>query len=180
MSINPALLHGLDRDALTRVVEPVVRAYGAEVVDMELRVEQGGWVFRIYVEKSGASAQSLSTRDAAVNLELCANVSRDLSPALDVADLIPHAYHLEVSSPGIERPLRGERDFGRFVGQKAKLRLRDPKDGQRVLIGVLQGVAEGKVRIALGAQTHEVSLSSIESARLVFEFGSSGKEKRKH
>ena len=180
MPTHTPLLHGANRAALERVVDPIARAHGAEVVDMELKTERGSWVLRIYVEKAGSAASNLSTRDAAVNLELCANISRDLSPALDVADLVPHAYHLEVSSPGVERPLRTEHDFARFVGQKAKLRLREPVDGQRVLLGALEGIAEGRVRLALGTTTREVPLSSVESARLVFEFGSSGKYKRKH
>jgi ribosome maturation factor RimP len=167
-------LHGIDHDALVRVVEPVVRAHGAEVVDLELKPEQHGWVLRVYVEKAGAAANNLSTRDAAVDLELCADVSRDLSPALDVADLIPHTYSLEVSSPGVERPLRGEHDFTRFAGQKAKLKLREPLNGQRVVVGVLDGVGDGKVRVKDGSRTHEVPLASVDAARLVFEFGSSG------
>jgi ribosome maturation factor RimP len=173
-------MHGFDRAALQRVVEPIAHAHGAEVVDLEFKPDRGAWVLRIYVEKAGSAALRLSTRDAAVDLELCAKVSRDLSPALDVADLIPHAYHLEVSSPGIERPLRDERDFARFAGHRAKLKLREAIDGQRVVIGALDGIADGKVRVALGSHTHEVPLSSVESARLVFEFGSSGKDKRKH
>jgi ribosome maturation factor RimP len=174
-------LHGIDRDALQRVVEPVVRAHGAEVVDLELKPDQGGWVLRVYVEKAGAQANSMSTKDAAVNLELCANVSRDLSPALDVVDLIPHAYHLEVSSPGVERPLRGERDFARFTGQKAKLRMRNPVAGQRVIVGTLDGVAGGVVRVKEGSRVHEAPLDSIDTARLVFEFGNDGRQqKRKH
>jgi ribosome maturation factor RimP len=167
-----------ERTALRQVVEPIVRAHGAELVDMDLRVEQAGWVLRVYVEKAGASALGLSTRDAAVNLELCADVSRDLSPALDVADVIPHAYQLEVSSPGVERPLRNERDYVRFTGQKAKLRLRGPVDGQRVLVGELAGVEGGQVSIVVGSRTHAVPLSSIESARLVFEFGPRGRDSR--
>ena len=180
MSSTTSPLHGTDRAALERVVEPIARAHGAEVVDMELKPDRGAWVLRIYVEKAGAAENNLSTRDAAVDLELCANVSRDLSPALDVADLIAHTYRLEVSSPGVERTLRNEKDFARFAGQKAKLKLRESVDGQRVLVGALDGVSEGKVRVALGNQTREVPLSSVESARLVFEFGSSGKDKRKH
>ncbi len=171
-------LHGIDRGALQGVIEPIARAHGAEVVDVELRPERGGWVLRVYVEKAGAAAQSLSTRDAAVDLELCANISRDLSPALDVADLIPHAYSLEVSSPGIERPLRREHDFARFAGQKAKVKLREAIGGQRVLVGVLAGTtggAEGIVRITDGSRTFEVPLSTIDSAHLVFEFGSPGR-----
>ncbi|HSY23606.1 MAG TPA: hypothetical protein VK841_15875, partial [Polyangiaceae bacterium] len=117
---------------------------------------------------------------------------RDLSPALDVADLIAHAYHLEVGSPGVERPLRREGDFDRFAGEKVKIKLhRDaapttapsaPPDGAadearptRVVIGTLVGMVDGKVRIADGARTHDVPLASIESARLVFEFGPRGK-----
>jgi ribosome maturation factor RimP len=170
--------HGIDRAALQGVIEPIARAHGAEVVDLELRPERGGWVLRVYVEKAGAAAQSLSTRDAAVDLELCANISRDLSPALDVADLIPHAYSLEVSSPGVERPLRREQDFARFAGQKAKLKLREAIGGQRVLVGVLGGTTggdEGIVRVTDGPRTFEVPLASVESAHLVFEFGSPGR-----
>jgi ribosome maturation factor RimP len=146
------------------------------------------------VERAGAAERHLSTRDAAVNLELCAGVSRDLSPALDVANLIPHHYHLEVGSPGVERPLRGEQDFARFAGHKAKMKLREPLDGaraaapdgqpgagQRVLIGTLEGVAEGVVRVQESGRTREVPLPNVEWARLVFEFGISGKtQKRKH
>lgn len=164
--------HGIDRDALLRVIEPVVRAHGAELVDVELKPEQGGWVLRVLVEKAGAAASHLSTRDAAVDLELCSDVSRDLSPALDVADLIPHAYNLEVGSPGIERPLRGEADFVRFAGHKAKVRLggQTVADGApRVVVGVIEGVEGGKVKLTEGSRIHEVPLDAVDRARLVFE-----------
>jgi ribosome maturation factor RimP len=175
---NPSI-HGIDRTALLRVVEPIVRAHGAELVDVEFKPDRGSWVLRLYVEKEGALAHRLSTRDAAVNLELCAGISRDLSPALDVADLVPHAYHLEVGSPGVERPLRVEGDFVRFAGEKVKIKLlREAApaagpDGRvmRVVVGTLGGVLDGKVRVAEGERNHEVPLASIESARLVFEFG---------
>jgi ribosome maturation factor RimP len=169
-------LHGIDRDALHRVVDPVVRAHGAEVVDVEFKPDRGGWVLRIYVERAGSAANRLSTRDAAVDLELCANVSRDLSPALDVVNLIPHAYQLEVGSPGIERPLRTEADFVRFAGEKAKLKLREPVHGQRVLVGTLDGVVGGNVRVVEGrAGAIEVAMSNVEGARLVFELAASPK-----
>jgi ribosome maturation factor RimP len=172
-------LPNIDREALLRVLEPVVLAHGGEVVDVEFKAERGGWTLRVYVEKAGASEQGLSTKDAGVSLELCANVSRDLSPALDVVDLIPHAYQLEVSSPGVERPLRTVRDFERFKGQKARVRRHRidatdpaaPAPAERVVVGVLDGVLDGRVRLSDGKRTHEVPLSGIESARLVFEFG---------
>ena len=174
--IPPFHRSGVDRDALLRVLEPVVRAHGAEVVDVEFRPERGGWVLRVYVEKEGAANQGLSTRDAAVSLELCANVSRDLSPALDVVDLIPHSYQLEVSSPGVERPLRNERDFVRFAGHKARLKRRldeTGSPGDRVIVGLLDGLEDGRVRVIEGHRLHQIPLSSVETARLVFEFGSS-------
>src|ERR1700678_3136096 len=189
MSTTPFIRHGIDRAALLRAVEPVVRAHGAEVVDLEFKPERGGWTLRIFVEKEGASVQALSTREAAVSLELCANVSRDLSPALDVADLIAHAYRLEVSSPGVERPLRTGRDFERFKGHKAKLRRRwpdadatgggsDTGSGEtRIIVGLLDGVVEGKVHVIEGGRTHERPLAAIESARLVFEFGAASGER---
>jgi ribosome maturation factor RimP len=178
MQDSSSTIQGIDRNALARVVEPIALAHGAELVDIEFRSEQHGWVLRVFVEKEGASVLGLSTRDAAVDLDLCAGISRDLSPALDVADVIPHAYHLEVSSPGVERPLRRERDFVRFAGHRAKLRLRDPiRDasgavGQRVLVGTLGAVAGGTVSLLDGGRSRQIPLGSIESARLVFEFGS--------
>ncbi len=186
MPTPQSLPPGTDRAALVRVVEPVVHAHGAELVDLELKPDRGGWVLRVYVEKAGAAVNNLSTRDAAIDLELCADVSRDLSTALDVVDLIPHAYSLEVSSPGIERPLRDERDFVRFAGQKAKLKLHEAIGGQRVLVGKLEGAAAGKVRLSESGRTHDVPLALIERARLVFELSpqpkknGSGSRERRH
>lgn len=179
MSASRATLEQIDFDALRRVVEPVAHAHGAELVDLEFRPERNGWVLRLFVEKSGAAEKNLSTRDAAIDLELCAGISRDLSPALDVADLISHAYHLEVSSPGVERPLRHERDFARFAGQKAKIKLSRPIDGtaarqvggSRVVVGVLGGVVGGKIRLTDGNNVYDLPLADVETARLVFEFG---------
>jgi ribosome maturation factor RimP len=169
-----------------RVIDPIARAHHAEVVGVDFRREQQGWVLRLYVEKEGAAAERLSVRDAAVDLELCAGISRDLGPALDVADLITHAYHLEVSSPGVERPLRHEKDFERFAGQKAKLRLRSPTASggdspQRVVVGTLVRTEQGAVHVAeAGGRTHQIPLANIESARLVFEFGASSPRGRSH
>ena len=176
MPSTSSTLQGIDRTALLRVVEPVVSAHGAELVDLELKPDRGSWVLRLFVERAGASERALSTRDAAVDLELCAGISRDLSPALDVADLIPHAYHLEVGSPGVERPLRAERDFARFAGEKVRIRMHLPAGAAaqgvpRVVIGTLEGVVAGCVRIHEGSRVLEVPLSDVESARLVFEFG---------
>lgn len=162
---------GIDRKKLDEVIEPIVRAHGAEVVDIEVKTERAGWILRVFVEKLGATEQKLSTQQAAVDLQLCSGIARDLSPALDVVDVIPHTYNLEISSPGVERALKTERDYVRFEGTKAKLRLVTPVRGQKVLVGILGATQGGKVTIQDGGATYEVPLTDIESGRLVFEFG---------
>ena len=175
----------LDRTRVDAVVDPVVRAHGGEVVDLEFKSEAGGWVLRVFVEKLGSADSNADTRDAAVDLALCSGIARDLSPALDVADIIPHRYHLEISSPGIERPLRKERDFVRFTGKKAKLKLHSASSashGEKVVVGILAGVEAGKVKVTEGQKHHAIPLDEIATARLVFEFGPApkpGKQKKK-
>lgn len=175
----------VDRERLSAVIEPVVRAHGAELVDLELKNE-AGWILRVFVEAAGASAEKLSVKDAAVDLELCTDIARDLSPALDLADPIPHRYTLEVSSPGVERPLKAPADFVRFAGEKAKLKLKNAIASQKVLVGVLGSVNDGVVALVDGGHTYDVPLEDVLSARLVFEFGpppkprsTGGKKKRK-
>ena len=162
---------GLDRERLDALLAPVARAHGAEIVDVELKNESGGWVLRIFVEKAGSAEKNATIHDAAIDLEMCANVARDVSPALDVVDLVPHRYHLEVSSPGVERPLKTARDFVRFSGQKAKIKLRAPLRGQHVIVGQIASVEEGKISLTDGRQTYDFALHDVSTARLVFEFG---------
>jgi ribosome maturation factor RimP len=163
--------HLIDRKKLDVVIEPIVRAHGAEVVDVEVKTERNGWVLRIFVEKLGAAEQNLSTQQAAVDLELCSGIARELRPALDVVDIVPHQYNLEISSPGVERALLMARDYVRFNGKKAKLRLVNPVRGQKVVVGVLGGMRGDKVCVQDGGASYEIPLADIESARLVFEFG---------
>jgi ribosome maturation factor RimP len=174
----PSSARGIDRGRLEAVLEPIARAHGAEIVDFEWKSEQGGWVLRIFVEKLGSAEANLTTQQAGVGLELCAAVARDLSPALDVASLVNHRYHLEVSTPGIERPLRGPRDYARFAGQKAKLWLKVPVAGQKVVLGVLRAATESRVALDLGSRTHEIPFEDIASGHLVFEFGPAPKPGR--
>ena len=169
----------LDRARLGVTVDPIVRAHGGEVVDVELKSEQGGWVLRVYVEKLGSSDNNASTKDAAVDLDLCTRVAREVSPALDGLDIIPHRYHLEVSSPGVERPLRAERDFVRFCGKKAKVKLTTAIKGQKVLVGVLGPVQDGAFSLKDGNNEYSIPLENVTHARLVFEFGPQPKPGKK-
>ncbi len=160
----------IDRARLLAVIEPVVSAHGAELCDFELKNENG-WVLRIYVERLGAMANKLSTKAAAIDLDVCSLIARDLSPVLDEADPIPGRYHLEVGSPGVERPLRKAEDYVRFAGEKAKLKLRAGVGGQKVLVGKLGTVEGNTLTLEDGARVYPVPLDDVLSARLVFEFG---------
>jgi ribosome maturation factor RimP len=167
--------YSVDRARLVAVIDPVVRAHGAELVDIELKNENG-WVLRVYVEKLGALAEKMTTKEAAIDLECCSQIARDLSPALDVADPIPNRYHLEVGSPGLERPLKKDADFIRFAGHKAKLKMSKGVGGQKVLIGTLGAVdGERNMTVEDGGRSYQVPLDDVVAARLVFEFGPASK-----
>jgi ribosome maturation factor RimP len=108
---------------------------------------------------------------AGVTLDLCTEISRDLSAALDVADCIGQRYRLEVGSPGVERALYTEEDYRRFAGQTARLKLKQPVLGQHVLVGVLEGVDDaGRVVLGVREQSVAIGVEDIDGARLVFEW----------
>ena len=109
-------------------------------------------------------------------LDDCANVSHQLSATLDVSDLISVHYSLEVSSPGLNRPLKKESDFARYLGKKAKIRTKHPVgEARRNFSGTLVAVESGKVRIDVGDQTYDVPVDDVEKANLVFEFNTEGR-----
>src|SRR2546423_4443294 len=108
----------VDQKKLESLVEPVVTGQGYELVDVEFKSELGAWILRVYIDKPGSQER--------VGLDDCAQVSRELSAVLDVDDTIGGHYSLEVSSPGLNRPLKKESDFARFIGKKAKIRTSRP------------------------------------------------------
>ena len=163
--------NSLDRTKIDPIVVPILHAHGAELVDIELKSEPQGWVLRILVEKLGSAERKANTKDSAVDLGLCSDVARELSPALDVVDVIPHRYSLEVGSPGIERALRHAADFERFRGEKAKLKLAREVEGLKIVKGTIDSVLPNAVKIEASGKAIDVPLADIEKANLVFEFG---------
>src|SRR5438094_379538 len=111
---------------LNRVAEAVALGQGYELVDLEWKHEAGSFVLRVCIDRREGEAPGQP--GGGVSLEDCAKVSRELSCVLDVEDVIPGTtrYTLEVSSPGLNRPLKREADFRRFVGKKAKIRTKRP------------------------------------------------------
>ena len=122
------------------------------------------------VDRPGPSA----TATESVSVDDCARISRDLSAILDVEDLVPDAYTLEVSSPGLDRPLRSADDYRRFSGRQAKLVMREPVDGQKYFKGRLGGVEDGAVVAVLidaeDGRRHRVPIDVITRANLEVEF----------
>ena len=145
----------------------VAESYGLEIFDVQYRREAHGMVLRIQIDRPGPAA----TAEDSVSVEDCAHVSRDLSAMLDVEDVVPAAYTLEVSSPGLDRPLRRAEDYQRFAGRRVKLVVRQAVDGQTFFRGILGGVDAGDVLIdADDKKRHRVPLGVITRANLEVDF----------
>ena len=149
------------------IAERVAAGYGLEVFDVQFRREAPGMVLRVRIDRPGPA----SKEEDSVGVADCANVSRDLSAIFDVEDVVPTAYTLEVSSPGLDRPLRQLDDYRRFAGRRAKLVVRTPIDGQGFFKGRLGGVDGGDVLIdGDDGRQHRVPSAAISRANLEVEF----------
>lgn len=146
-------------ETLTALVAPVVAERQMELVEIQFRQEQVGWVLRLVIDK-----------EAGVSLDDCAAVSREVGNLLEVEDLIHRAYTLEVSSPGLTRALKGEADFRRFVGRKARVTVREPNGGSQVVTGTIDRVIEGVVCLVTEKGPVELLVDHISKARLDFDF----------
>jgi ribosome maturation factor RimP len=145
----------------------VAASYGLEIFDVQFRREAPGLILRVRIDRPGPAARA----EESVSVEDCARVSRDLSAVLDVEDVVPTAYTLEVSSPGLDRPLRRPDDYRRFAGRRAKVVMRERVDGQGFFKGRLGGVDGAEVVIeADDGRTHRVPLNLIARANLEVEF----------
>ena len=146
------------------------RVAAADVLDIfddQFRREAPGKVLRIRLDRPG----SRGTAEDSVTVDECAKVSRDLSAILDVDDVVPGQYTLEVSSPGLDRPLTRAEDYQRFAGRRAKLVMREKIDGQGYFKGQLGGIEDGHVLIeGEDRRTHRVPLDVITRANLEVEF----------
>lgn len=157
-------------DALARIraaAERVTAAHGLELFDLRLAREPQGLVVRVTIDRPGPA----STPEESVGIEDCELVSRELGTILDVEDPIEQSYTLEVSSPGLDRPLRGEADFRRFTGRLARIVVEPAVGGQTFFSGRIERVEDGDVVIAVGSRgkTQRVPLSGIRRAQLEVE-----------
>jgi ribosome maturation factor RimP len=137
------------------IIEPILESQGFELVDLEYQRESQGWVLRIYLDREGG-----------VSLDDCAGVSHEVGAILEVKDLIPSAYILEVSSPGLTRPLKKPEDFNRFRNQMVKIKLYEPLEGRRNFKGTLLGLEGDRVRVEVEQRVYELPLQGITKANL--------------
>lgn len=143
-------------EKIAEFADSLLPSMGLELVEVQFRREGHGWVLRLYIDCEDG-----------ITVDHCADVSREVSDFLDVEDLIDHPYHLEVSSPGLERPLKTIRDYQRFTGRKVKVKLRESVEGQKVYVGKILQVHDECVELALD-EDHTVLLpfEHIRKARL--------------
>jgi ribosome maturation factor RimP len=153
---------------LRSIIEPICRAHGVTLVDARMSTERGA-VLRVLIERPEAVDAS---GQAGVSLADCQAVSRDLSTALDVDDgsAPAGAYRLEVSSPGVERPLVTRGDFERFAGREVRVQSQRPLSGRRRFQGTLRGLAGEAARLEVDAELIDIPLADITKAHLVFRF----------
>jgi len=148
-----------------KLLEPVLARDGYEIIEVEWLREGGGWVLRLYIDREGG-----------VGIDDCQAVSRTVEPILDVADFIEPAYSLEVSSPGLDRPLRRPKDFERFAGQRVKVRAFGPIESaagrppRKQWSGTLKGIQDGQVEVEVDGQPHRIPLEKVAKAHLEYDF----------
>ncbi len=154
-------------EQIEALVGPILVDLGFELVDIVYQREERGWVLRFLLDKDGG-----------INLDECAAASREISSILDVEEIIATEYNLEVSSPGIERPLKKAKDFARFAGQAVKIKTVvaiDPENKGRkrkTFVGTLDGFADGQVILTLkekSAVQIRIDLEQVDRANLEFE-----------
>ena len=154
--------------------ERVARSYGLDIFDVQLRRESIGMVLRVIIDRPDRGVPEAPGE--AVGIDECQRVSQDLSAVLDVeADELGEAalmkeYTLEVSSPGLDRPLRHEADYRRFAGRLAKIVTSTPLNGQSAFAGRIRGVENGELVLEEGRRTHRIPVASVKRGNLEVEF----------
>jgi ribosome maturation factor RimP len=141
------------------LIEPVLKGIGYELIDVEYQTDRGRWVLRIYIDKEGG-----------ITLDDCTKASHELGDLIDIKDVIDHEYVLEVSSPGLNRPLKKEADFVRVIGKRIKVRTSIAVEGSRNFNGYLKDYKEHILVIESDGRLINLAWPDIEKANLVYEF----------
>ena len=147
------------RDRLQELLEPVIEDLGYELVLLEFAPQTGSALLRLFIDS-----------EEGVTLDDCATVSREVAGVLDVSDPITSAYQLEVSSPGLDRPLTKPQHFLRFMGEDARIQLLVPRNGRKRFSGRIDAATDNSVTLFTDLGVVELEYSTIERARLIPDF----------
>lgn len=140
---------------VTKLVMPLLEEKGMELVDLQYRHENTGWVLRLFIDKPGG-----------MTVDDCAGISRELGHHLDVKELIPYNYHLEVSSPGVNRPLKKMDDFKKFTGFSVQITTTTPLENRRNFTGLLKAVNDDSIIIEIDGRDLSIPFPLINKANL--------------
>ncbi len=145
-------------EIVEELATPIIEENNCELVDIEYVKEGPNWYLRVYIDK-----------DQGVTVDDCQRVSENLSDRLDRVDPIVHSYILEVSSPGLDRPLKSKRDFDYFKGRSVDIKLYSPIDGKKEYTGTLLGMESGVITVESCEGKLEFPRDKVASVRLTFE-----------
>lgn len=145
----------MDAKELETLLAPLIEQEGGELVDLQWRREGHRWMLRLFLDKPKG-----------ITLDDCEYFSHRVGALLDEKDAIEQAYVLEVSSPGLDRVIKKDKDFERFAGKPVKLKLKLPENGQRRFAGVLQGLVEGLVAVQVGPELKKWPREAVDELRL--------------
>ena len=155
-------------DQVHAVAEPILLDEGIELVDIEYRRESKGWVLRLILDKEGG-----------ITLDDCTRISQEVGRSLDVEDFIEPPYTLEVSSPGLNRPLKTEKDFLKYVNSLIKVKTVDPIEKRRQFKGRLLGISENHIKMEVDEKIFQIPLSNVAKAHLEVDWDALRKESAK-
>jgi ribosome maturation factor RimP len=161
----------MEREIVDRVramAEPILLDERMELVDIEYRRESKGWVLRLTLDKEGG-----------VTLDDCTRISQEVGRSLDVDDFIQTPYTLEVSSPGLTRPLKTEKDFMKYLDSLIKVKTVDSQENRRQFKGRLLGVSENRIEIEVDGEIFQILLSNVAKAHLEVDWDALRKESSK-
>jgi len=154
-------------DRVRVIAEPILSNEGMELVEIEYRRESKGWVLRLYIDN-----------ERGVTLDDCTRISQEIGRNLDVEDFISNAYTLEVSSPGLARPLKKEKDFMKYRNHVIRVKTFDPIGKRRQFKGKLLGLSENRIEIEIDRDTFQIPLSNVAKANLEIDWNMLWKEDR--
>jgi ribosome maturation factor RimP len=155
-------------DRVRAMTEPILLDEGMELVDIEYRRESRGWVLRLILDKEGG-----------VTLDDCTRISQEVGRNLDLEDFIEAPYTLEVSSPGLNRPLKTEKDFVKYVNSLIKVKTVNPMEKRRQFKGRLLGISENHIKMEVDGKIFQIPLSNVANAHLEVDWDALRKESSK-